>query len=58
MIIYKCVKCKKIIFFWQNNAKVIIKLQNGKIKNLPLCFDCGCKLIEIEKALEAKNEKA
>jgi NAD-dependent SIR2 family protein deacetylase len=44
MLFYKCKKCKKVVWFWQSCAEVILVLKSGKKKIIRYCFDCGSKL--------------
>jgi RNase P subunit RPR2 len=44
MFFYICKKCKRLVWFWQNSAKVTLALQGGKKRVVHLCFDCGLKI--------------
>jgi|GEM_PF-5829406 len=64
MIFRKCNKCKKRVWFWHRNGKIILTLNNGKRKILHYCIDCASniltrsveeKMVTIEEVSYEKN---
>ena len=47
MIVSRCKGkgCKRLVWFWQDNATLTLQLRNGKIKKVHLCIDCGLKVV-------------
>jgi len=64
MVVRKCAKCGRLVWFWQNRGELELALKNGKSKTVCLCIDCGIKkahemqglLEDIEKATGGRHD--
>jgi len=53
MIVNRCIKCGKLVWWFQDSGSIIFTMKSGKEKKVNLCIKCGIKImtraIELEE---------
>jgi DNA-directed RNA polymerase subunit RPC12/RpoP len=55
MIVKRCIKCGKLVWWFQDSGSITFALKSGGEKKVNLCIDCGIKIMN--RAIELEEPR-